>query len=57
MWHPKDPPEKQWQPEDGLLTLIRYIQLHLFREEWWRETGEWLGEEAEHGLGPKENDA
>ena len=33
---------------DGLLTLVRYAQLHLFREAWWRETGEWVGEEAGH---------
>jgi hypothetical protein len=57
MWRPKDPPQMKWQPNDGLLVLLRYIQLHLFREEWWRETGEWLGEEAPHGSSQKEKAA
>lgn len=48
MWHPENPPECKWVPADGLLTLVRYAQLHLFREAWWRETGEWVGEEAGH---------
>jgi hypothetical protein len=50
MWHPKDLPEEKWLPAEGLLTLVRYAQLHLFREAWLRETGEWVGEEAGHGL-------
>lgn len=54
MWHPKDPPDRVWLPEDGLLTLIRYAQEHLFREAWWRETGEWIGEQAPHET-PKED--
>jgi hypothetical protein len=29
--------------EDGLLVLLGLIGLHLFREAWWRETGEWPG--------------
>lgn len=50
MWHPRDPADKTWIPADGLLTLIRFVQLHLFREAWWRETGEWVGEEADHAV-------
>jgi hypothetical protein len=54
IWYPKDPPEHKWEFADGLLMLINMIQLHLFREEWWRETGgrtggEWLGPELTHG--------
>jgi hypothetical protein len=48
IWHPQDPPEQRWVFEDGLLVLINHIQAHLFREAWWRETGEWLGPEAPH---------
>lgn len=48
MWHPKDPPERRWLPADGMLTLVRYAQMHAFREAWWRETGAWVGEEAGH---------
>jgi hypothetical protein len=49
MWHPHDPPEKRWTPEDGLLQLVLHIHVHLFKEAWWRETGEWLGNQAPHG--------
>jgi hypothetical protein len=49
MWHPHDPPEQRWVFSDGLLALLNYVQAHLFREAWWRETGEWLGAEAPHG--------
>ncbi|MFN3241108.1 MAG: hypothetical protein ACE37K_06290 [Planctomycetota bacterium] len=48
MWHPKDPPEKRWTRSDGLLHLLGHIEAHLFKEEWWRESGEWLGAEAHH---------
>lgn len=53
MWCPWDPPEEKWVFRDGLLALLNHIQAHLFREAWWRETGEWLGPEAPHGA-PKE---
>jgi hypothetical protein len=61
IWYPRDPPEQKWVFEDGLLMLICHIQLHLFREAWWRETGgrkggEWLGPQAPHAE-PKEEDA
>jgi hypothetical protein len=46
IWHPKDAPDQRWLPDDGLLHLIVLIQLHLFKEEWYRETGEWLGPEV-----------
>jgi hypothetical protein len=54
MWRPRDPVELRWVEEDGLLKLIVYARLHLFREAWWRETGEWLGNEAPHGARLKE---
>ncbi len=53
VWDPKDPPEQRWVFKDGLLALINLIQAHLFREAWWRETGEWPGAEVSHGP-PKE---
>lgn len=49
MWHPDDPPEQKWEFEDGLLALLGMASAHLFREAWWRETGEWVGPEAPHG--------
>jgi len=54
MWYPHDPPERKWVFEDGLLMLLNVIQRHLFWEAWWRETDEWLGDEAPHGPLPKE---
>jgi len=48
MWYPDDPPERRWVFGDGLLALLNIIQAHLFKEAWWREYGEWLGEEAPH---------
>jgi hypothetical protein len=48
LWEPTDPPENTWEPRDGLFELIRQIKLHLFKEAWWRESGEWLGDEIRH---------
>lgn len=54
IWYPRDPDENRWVVSDGLVVLIGYSIEHLFREAWWRETGEWLGDEAPHGgPGPK----
>jgi hypothetical protein len=49
MWYPSDPPERQWQKDDGLLKLLDTAVEHLFKEYYHRETGEWVGEEAPHG--------
>ena len=54
MWYPHDPIDRRWVFEDGLLDLIGLVIAHLFREAWWRETGEWLGEEVPHGSQVKE---
>ena len=48
MWYPKDPDTEKWTFSDGLLALLVMIEAHLFREAWWRETGEWLGPEVKH---------
>jgi hypothetical protein len=48
IWYPSDPPERRWEPNDGLLVLFGMIAEHLFKEAWWREHGEWLGEEYSH---------
>jgi hypothetical protein len=54
MWAPSAPADQRWTPDEGLLALIQYARVHLFREEYWRETGGhdsgvWAGEEAPHG--------
>lgn len=56
MWHPHDPPELRWIPRHGLVALLDHTVLHLFREGYWREAGEWPGDEAPHvhdETGPK----
>jgi hypothetical protein len=54
LWTPRDPPEQTWLFDDGLLALLGLVTTHLFREGWWRETGEWLGPESPHGS-PKDS--
>lgn len=46
MWHPDDPADLRWVPQNGLVDLIEMTRCHLFREAYWRETGKWLGPEA-----------
>lgn len=48
LWHPDDAPDQRWLPADGLLDLISQVRIHLFKEAYWRETGEWIGPEAPH---------
>lgn len=48
IWHPDDPEINRWVIGDGLLHLLGLIEVHLFREAWWRETGVWPGPEAGH---------
>ncbi|GAA2560731.1 hypothetical protein GCM10010210_38920 [Pseudonocardia hydrocarbonoxydans] len=48
MWYPDDPPELRWARPDPPGELLGMIVLHLVREEWWRRTGEWVGDEAPH---------
>lgn len=48
IWYPSDPDAQRWVPTDGLLALFGMAQHHLFKEAWWRESGEWLGDEAPH---------
>jgi hypothetical protein len=56
VWYPGDPLERRWVPDDGLLMLFGMIATHLLKEAWWRESGEWLGEEAPHGVLTEEDD-
>lgn len=51
MEYPGDGPDRTWQPDEGLLALIRYAQVHLFKEAFWRRYGEWPGPEAPHAVG------
>jgi len=53
IWYPGDSAELRWVPSDGLLSLIEMTRLHLFKEAYWRETGEWLGGEVPHDQRPQ----
>lgn len=50
MWHPGDPPDSRWTLQDGPAQLLGHIAVHLQKEEWWRQTGEWVGAEAPHEI-------
>jgi hypothetical protein len=52
MWYPRDPIELRWVRRQGAAALVGCIALHLIREQWWRETGEWVGPEAPHAAPP-----
>jgi len=51
MWYPGDPHTGRWTRRDGAAALLGHITAHLLREVWWRNTGEWVGEEVTHGEG------
>jgi hypothetical protein len=53
IWHPDDPPQHRWVPEDGLLSLIEAARVHLFKEAYARETADWPGDEAPHSSASK----
>jgi hypothetical protein len=54
LWHPRDEEGETWLAKDGLMPLIEHVRIHLFKEGWWRETGEWLGPEYPHPSREKE---
>lgn len=45
----RDPRERRWRPENGLLGLFDLARLHLVNEHAWRRWQRWPGEEAPHG--------
>ncbi len=49
MWYPYDAPGQRWVRADGPEALLGHVVAHLLREQWWRSTGEWPGQEAPHG--------
>lgn len=48
MWFPYDERNARWTRREGARVLLGHIVVHLLREEWWRRTGEWIGDEAPH---------
>ena len=56
MWYPDDPPIAKWLPRDGSPDLITRIGVHLIKEQWYRQFGEWVGPEISHGSSDPVND-
>jgi hypothetical protein len=52
LYYSRDPEERRWTPEYGLLELFDLARRHLLAEHVWRQTGRWPIDEAEHGMGP-----
>ena len=50
LYNPFDSPGQRWQHENGLPVLLAIASDHLFKEQFWRDTGAWPGLEAPHGL-------
>lgn len=48
MWYPEDLPANRWVRRDGAAVLVAHIAAHLLREEWYRKTGDWKGDEVTH---------
>ncbi|MHA3684956.1 hypothetical protein ACXR2W_11950 [Leucobacter sp. HY1908] len=50
MWYPFDPPERRWTLKKGAAVLVTDISVHLLKEEWFRQQGEWIGDEIVHSV-------
>lgn len=46
LWYPADPPGRKWRFEYGLIALLDLVQLHIYKEFRFKETGKWPGEEV-----------
>jgi hypothetical protein len=49
LFYRRDPAERRWRPENGLLGLFDIARLHVANEHEWRRTGKWPGGDAPHG--------
>lgn len=49
LYYPDDPPEQRWTHDKNLAVLIVLVQDHLFLEDAYADTGEWMAPQAEHG--------
>jgi hypothetical protein len=50
LYYRRDPAERQWTVNDGLIRLFDLARKHLEAEHIWREEDEWPIEEAQHGF-------
>lgn len=49
LYYRKDPPERRWTLEHGLLGLFDIARAHIANECEWRHTAIWPGADAPHG--------
>lgn len=56
MWYPDDDLPMRWTPNEGPADLVTRIAVHLIKEEWYRQTGEWIGDEVNHFRRDEAND-
>lgn len=49
LYYRRDPDERRWRPENGLLGLFDLGRIHVANEHAWRRDGRWPGEDAPHG--------
>ncbi len=50
LYYPGDPVEQRWTSAQGFTALIVLVAEHLFFEDVFRETKEWIGPQAAHGF-------
>lgn len=50
LYYPGDPVEQRWTSAQGLTALLVLVAEHLFFEDVFRKTKEWIGPQAEHGF-------
>lgn len=48
LWHPTDLSSRRWTPNKGLVSLLDLVALHLYKEDRFKVTGVWLGDEVHH---------
>lgn len=48
LWHPADSSDRRWTPNKGLVSLLDLVALHLYKEDRFKVTGVWLGDEVHH---------
>lgn len=46
LWYPTDSSERRWTHNKGLVSLLDLVALHLYKEDRFRATGKWLGDEV-----------
>lgn len=52
LYYPRDPVQRRWTSGKGLRALLSLAADHLFFEDVYRDTNEWIAPQAEHGIQP-----